>query len=92
MVYAVSIVNDVHTTAHIGVASADIGRFIEMLRERIAQHPGAGFSVNFGGVAHLSYTPFCGCIAWGLDDEICAANTFSFGSFDETAAKFRSYI
>lgn len=92
MVYAVSITNDVYVTAHIGVASADIGRFIETLRERIVQHTGAGFSVDFGGVAHFSYTPFCGCTAWGSDDEIYAANTLSFGSFDEAVTKFRRYI
>lgn len=92
MVYAVSITNEVYATAHFGIASADIDCFIEMLRERIAQHPGANFSVNFGGIAHFFYTPFCGCVVLGSGDEICAASTFSFGSFDETAAKFRSYI
>lgn len=92
MVYSVSIVNDVLVTERIGVDLVDIGSFVNTLRKRIDQHPAAGFSVNFGGIAHFAYAPFCGCIAWGSDNEICAASALAFVSFGEAATKFCGYI
>lgn len=89
MVYAVSVTSDIRVISHYGFSLSEFDHLVDLLRERVAKHPGGEFMVDFGGVACFYYSCY-GCGAWRRGEE--KADLLTMGDFDEMIARFRNCI